>query len=93
MRPTTACSHLDQIEVTETQDRIDGCEECLKAGSEWVHLRQCLTCGKVGCCDSSPNRHATAHFHESEHPLVRSAEPNEDWAWCYLDETFVLSPS
>jgi uncharacterized UBP type Zn finger protein len=88
------CSHLDQIEVNESPDGIAGCEECLKARSGWLHLRQCLICGKVGCCDSSPNRHATAHFQDSGHPLIRSLEPNEDWAWCYLDETaFVLSPS
>jgi uncharacterized UBP type Zn finger protein len=88
------CAHLDRIEVTEAPDGIDGCEECLKTGSGWVHLRQCLTCGKVGCCDSSPNRHATAHFQESGHPLIRSLEPSEDWAWCYLDETaFILSRS
>jgi uncharacterized UBP type Zn finger protein len=58
----------------------------LKIGARGLHLRMCLSCGKVGCCDSSPNRHATAHFQESEHPLVRSAEPGEDWAWCYVDE-------
>jgi uncharacterized UBP type Zn finger protein len=68
-----------------------GCEECLKTGDPWVHLRMCLACGKIGCCDDSPNRHATAHFHASGHPLIRSAEPGEDWSWCYLDEVaFVL---
>ena len=65
---------------------ILGCEECLEIGSGWVHLRMCLNCGKVGCCDNSPNRHATAHFREVGHPLIRSAEPGESWAWCYEDE-------
>ncbi|MEP7082589.1 MAG: UBP-type zinc finger domain-containing protein [Chloroflexota bacterium] len=64
----------------------DGCEDCLRIGSGWVHLRLCLTCGHVGCCDSSPHRHATAHFGATGHPLVRSLEPGEDWMWCYVDE-------
>jgi hypothetical protein len=64
----------------------DGCEECLAIGSTWVHLRLCLTCGHVGCCDSSPNRHATAHFHDVGHPVVRSFQPGESWRWCYVDE-------
>jgi len=80
------CSHLQSVRVTELPDPLRGCEECLKTGDRWVHLRMCLNCGKVGCCDSSPNRHATAHYHESGHPLVRSAEHGEDWAWCYVDE-------
>ena len=85
------CAHLDQIEVTELPKTIAGCEECLKIGGRWLHLRMCLVCGKVGCCDNSPNRHATAHFHETEHPLIRSAEPGEDWSYCYVDElAFVL---
>jgi len=66
----------------------EGCEECLRIGSDWVHLRLCLTCGKVGCCDNSPHRHATAHFHESKHPVIRSFEPGEQWAFCYLDESY-----
>ena len=85
------CAHLDEILVTELPPAPLGCEECLKIGSRWMHLRMCLVCGKVGCCDNSPNRHATAHFHETGHPLIRSAEPNEEWAWCYADEmAFVL---
>ena len=80
------CSHLDSIQVTDLPEPLLGCEECLKTGSWWMHLRMCLTCGKVGCCDNSPNRHATAHFHETSHPLIRSAEPDEDWLWCYVDE-------
>ena len=80
------CTHLDQIEVLEPPDEIEGCEECLKIGATWVHLRMCMTCGKIGCCDSSPNRHATAHFHATAHPIVASAEPGENWAWCFVDE-------
>jgi uncharacterized UBP type Zn finger protein len=64
----------------------EGCEDCLATGSTWVHLRLCMACGHVGCCDSSPNRHATAHFHESTHPVIQSFEPGESWVWCYLDE-------
>jgi uncharacterized UBP type Zn finger protein len=85
MSPAPRCSHLDSIAVTELPGTLE-CEECVKIGSGWVHLRMCLSCGKVGCCDNSPNRHASAHFRESGHPLIRSAEPNEDWLWCYLDE-------
>jgi uncharacterized UBP type Zn finger protein len=82
-----SCAHLDQ--VRDVVPRSEGCEECLKIGSGWVHLRMCRTCGHVGCCDSSPNRHATAHFRESRHPIVRSLEPGESWSWCYLDEAVV----
>jgi hypothetical protein len=82
----SGCSHLDQVEVTELPEHIAGCEECLKIGARWLHLRMCLTCGKIGCCDSSPNRHARAHWHEDDHALVRSAEPGEAWAWCFADE-------
>ena len=78
------CTHLDQIhDVTPS---ANGREDCLKMGSRWVHLRMCLACGHVGCCDSSPNKHATAHFHATAHPIVASAEPGEDWRWCYVDE-------
>ncbi|HEY3185575.1 MAG TPA: UBP-type zinc finger domain-containing protein [Gaiellaceae bacterium] len=86
-----ACTHLDQVTVTDLPEAIPGCEDCLKIGSAWVHLRMCETCGHIGCCDNSPNRHATAHFHETAHPIIRSAEPGEDWSWCYVDEiAFVL---
>ena len=89
-----ACTHLDQVRVTELPSSIAGCEECLATGSTWVHLRMCTTCGKIGCCDSSPNRHATRHAGASGHPIIRSAEPGEDWSWCYVDEVaFVLDPS
>ena len=80
------CSHLDEIEVTELPVSVDGCEECLREGGRWLHLRICLMCGHVGCCDSSPNRHATKHFQHTSHPLVRSAEPGERWIWCYVDQ-------
>jgi hypothetical protein len=63
-----------------------GCEDCLRIGSTWVHLRLCLTCGHVGCCDSSPNRHARKHFHHSGHPIIQSFEPGENWRWCFVDE-------
>ena len=78
------CSHLNQIKVTTTSERV--CQECVKLGDTWVHLRLCLTCGNVGCCDSSENKHATKHFHGSKHPLIRSIEPGEAWVWCYVDE-------
>ena len=80
------CSHLDQVHVSDLPDQIAGCEECLKIGGKWMHLRSCMVCGKIGCCDNSPNRHATVHFEEEGHPLIRSAEPGEDWSWCYVDE-------
>jgi len=79
-----ACTHVEDIRDVEPSD--DGCVECLRSGSPWVHLRRCATCGHVGCCDSSPNRHATAHNASSAHPLVQSCEPGEDWYWCYVDE-------
>jgi hypothetical protein len=85
------CKHLDQVH--DVQPRTpEGCEECLASGSMWVHLRLCLTCGHVGCCDDSPNRHATRHFHRSGHPIIRSFEPGEDWGWCYIDE-LVMEPA
>jgi uncharacterized UBP type Zn finger protein len=82
------CTHLDQIHEVVPSGK--GCKECLATGGHWVHLRLCLTCGHVGCCDSSPGRHATKHFHASRHPIIRSFEPGEDWAWCYVDEVELL---
>jgi uncharacterized UBP type Zn finger protein len=82
----TDCSHLDQIVVTDLPGEIAGCEDCLAIGSRWLHLRMCLTCGKIGCCDSSPNRHARRHATASGHPLVRSAEPGEEWSYCFVDD-------
>lgn len=82
--PSHTCSHLDSIQdVTPT---TVGCEECMKSGDAWVHLRVCMTCGHVGCCDQSPNRHATKHFKKTHHPIISSYEPGEDWLWCYVDE-------
>jgi len=81
------CEHIAQVKDVKPQSR--GCEECLKMGGRWVHLRLCRTCGHVGCCDSSPNRHATKHFHATKHPIVTSFEPGEDWSWCYVDEVEV----
>jgi uncharacterized UBP type Zn finger protein len=84
----TSCKHVSKIHAV-TPNTPDGCEECLRTGSRWVHLRLCLTCGHVGCCDSSPNRHATKHFHTTQHPIVQSLEPGEDWRWCYVDEIVI----
>jgi len=78
------CTHTNQIKFRETDKRV--CDECVKMGDRWVHLRMCLVCGNVACCDSSKNKHATKHFHHSKHPLVRSIEPGESWVWCYADE-------
>lgn len=79
-----SCSHLDAI--TDAAPSDDGCTDCLAIGGTWVHLRRCAGCGHVGCCDNSPNTHATKHFHSSGHPIVQSFEPGEDWFWCYADE-------
>jgi len=78
------CEHLNQIKVVTPGS--GGCEECLKTGDTWVHLRLCMTCGHVGCCDSSKNKHATKHFHNTKHPIIKSFEPGEEWGWCYFDE-------
>ena len=78
------CTHLDQAE--DVTPSGNGCVECLAAGGRRVHLRLCETCGHVGCCDSSPSKHATAHFHSTGHPLVQSYEPGENWWWCYADD-------
>ena len=81
----TICSHLDADASGAPPPRTpDGCEECLQTGGRWVHLRLCQTCGHVGCCDSSPHQHASAHA-STEHPVVRSFEPGETWRWCYVD--------
>ena len=86
-----SCTHIDQVQITTLPEPIAGCEDCLKIGGTWVHLRVCEVCGHIGCCDNSPNKHATAHFHATSHPIIRSAEPGEDWSWCYVDEIgFVL---
>ena len=88
-----SCTHLDSIQLTTLPSPIAGCAECLKTGSRWVHLRMCMTCGEIGCCDSSPNRHASRHARQVGHPIARSAERGEDWSWCYVDEVaFVVAP-
>lgn len=88
----SACTHLDQVRVRELPESVDGCEDCLATGGEWLHLRICLECGKVGCCDDSPNRHARAHAHSSGHPLIRSLEPGETWSWCFADDGALRIP-
>jgi uncharacterized UBP type Zn finger protein len=80
------CNHLNTVEFVEAPASIPGCEDCLKIGGSWMHLRMCQQCGHIACCDNSPNRHATAHYHSSSHPIIRSVEPGEDWSWCYVDE-------
>ena len=85
--PTT-CTHLDQVQRVEPRTP-DGCEECLKAGGRWVHLRMCMACGHIGCCDNSPAKHATKHFHETKHAVIRSFEPGEDWGFCYVEDLFM----
>ncbi len=79
------CKHVSQVHDV-TPKTPEGCEECIETGDEWVHLRLCLECGHVGCCDDSPNRHATKHFHGTKHPIMKSFEPGEDWGWCYVDQ-------
>jgi hypothetical protein len=81
------CTHLDQI--NDVEPSAEGCEECLQMGDTWVHLRECLTCGHVGCCNSSKNKHARMHAHAAGHPIVRSFEPGEDWRWCFVDEMLI----
>lgn len=85
------CPHTAELPATEVApDSAEGCADCLALGERnWAHLRKCLSCGHVACCDSSPRRHATAHFHATEHPVMRSAEPGEEWRWCYVDDRIV----
>lgn len=84
------CSHL--FEIADVTPRTpNGCEECLKTGDRWLHLRLCVTCGHVGCCDDSKNKHAAKHFHSTHHPLIKSFEPDEEWGWCYVDELLLES--
>ncbi len=85
-----SCNHLDHVLITQLPESVAGCEDCLASGGKWLHLRICLECGKVGCCDDSPNRHAREHAHSSEHPLIRSLEPGETWSWCFLDQVALL---
>ena len=81
-----SCTHRDTIEVREVPDEVAGCEECLAQGGRWVHLRMCQACGHIGCCDNSQGRHETGQPRAPRHPIIRSAEPGEDWRWCYVDE-------
>jgi Zn-finger in ubiquitin-hydrolases and other protein len=86
-----SCAHLDQVLVSRP-DRVPGCEDCLAIGGSWVHLRVCRNCGHVACCDSSPNRHASAHARQSGHPIVTSVEAGEDWSYCYVDDVAFVLP-
>ena len=86
------CAHLDTITVTQLPAEVAGCQDCLATGSKWMHLRICLVCGHVGCCDSSPERHASAHAASSGHAIIRSLQPGEDWSWCFVDEVAMLIP-
>ncbi|HEV2416112.1 MAG TPA: UBP-type zinc finger domain-containing protein [Candidatus Dormibacteraeota bacterium] len=82
------CVHITNDLQYPEPNTPEGCEECLATGGRWVHLRLCLQCGHVGCCDNSPGKHATKHFHKTEHPVIASYEPGENWVWCYVDEVF-----
>jgi uncharacterized UBP type Zn finger protein len=87
------CAHLDHVRITQLPESVDGCEDCLATGGRWLHLRICLECGKVGCCDDSPNRHASAHARSSGHLLIRSLEPGEEWSWCFADDLALVIPN
>lgn len=88
--PSATCSHFGTIHH-RARPHTRGCEDCLAIGDSWVHLRMCLECGKVSCCDDSKNKHATKHFRASGHPLIRSLEPGEEWGFCYVDDLFLES--
>ncbi|MEU5306667.1 UBP-type zinc finger domain-containing protein [Streptomyces noursei] len=83
------CSHLDRIAPVAATASSEGCQECLRSGDDWVHLRRCLTCGHIGCCDSSRNRHASRHYESTRHPVVVSHQPDENWGWCFPDQLFL----
>ena len=85
---SSQCEHIKKVDLNKIGNTI-GCEECEKIGSDWVHLRLCLTCGHVGCCDNSRNKHGTKHFEATKHPIIKSYEPGESWKWCYLDQIFI----
>ena len=91
LRGEPSCAHLEMVQVLTTD--AEGCEECLKTGDGWLHLRMCMVCGRVGCCDDSPNTHASAHFRDSGHPLMRSIEPFDSWAYCFVDEVMMPDPA
>ena len=88
-KKTETCAHMDQVRDV-TPSTPEGCEECLQMGDTWVHLRLCLICGHVGCCNNSKNKHASKHFASTGHPIIRSFEPGETWMWCYVDEEFIV---
>ena len=83
------CGHVDEIKIKQVRRPGQACEDCVPIGGRWLHLRECLTCGHVACCDSSPNQHATKHFHATRHPLITSLERGETWVWCYVDEAAI----
>ena len=85
------CTHLNHVLITDLPESVEGCEDCLLTGDPWLHLRICLECGHVGCCDGSPHRHATAHANASGHPIIRSLQPDETWSWCYIDRIGMLT--
>jgi hypothetical protein len=87
----TTCTHVKDIDA-DARPSEDGCEDCLRVGGTWVHLRMCRMCGHIGCCDSSPHKHATAHHAATAHPVISSFEPGEDWWWCYDDQVGFLEP-
>jgi hypothetical protein len=89
---SSGCGHLDSVAVTQLPEAVEGCEDCLRDGGVWLHLRICLECGHVGCCDSSPGRHASAHARTAAHPLIRSLEPGEEWCWCFEDGLAMVIP-
>ncbi len=84
-----SCEHIDGIKKEPEPVTPEGCQECLESGDKWVHLRLCLTCGHVGCCNNSKNKHADKHFHQTNHPVIKSFQPGESWKWCYIDEIYV----
>lgn len=87
---TAQCIHL--VKIGNVTPRANGCVDCLRIGTSWVHLRVCMSCGYVGCCNSSPNQHASKHARQSGHPIIQSFEPKEDWYWCYVDEVAFVVP-
>ncbi len=89
---SSPCAHLDSIRITQLPAAVDGCEDCLREGGVWLHLRICLECGHVGCCDDSPGRHASRHAAGRSHPIIRSLEPGETWCWCFVDEVAMAIP-
>jgi uncharacterized UBP type Zn finger protein len=86
----STCSHLDTVKILQLPESVDGCEDCLRDGTLWLHLRICLECGHVGCCDDSPEKHATQHANASGHPIIRSLQPGEDWSYCYPDDLAMI---